>query len=148
MMMDAWLCVDVLILTVTWCYTTDIECFKYSPLLLVQTEWSLENQQFVIKHCRSFYIQAILEIQKRYDLNDPFLKLLSLSIQSMPEKETPTLWLIYSGSIPIWKNSWKVASLTESGGVTLFWNRSCCVVTPKMRLEFLTPKRIGTECCL
>lgn len=52
---------------------------------------SLENQQFVIKHCRSFYIQAILEIQKRYDLNDPFLKLLSLSIQSMPEKETPTL---------------------------------------------------------
>ncbi len=52
---------------------------------------SLENQQFVIKHCRSFYIQAILEIQKRYDLNDPFLKSLSLSIQSMFEKETPTL---------------------------------------------------------
>ena len=42
---------------------------------------SLETQQFVIKHCRSFYIQAILEIQKRYDLNDIFFKSLSLSIQ-------------------------------------------------------------------
>jgi hypothetical protein len=30
------LCVDVLILTVTWSYTTDIDCFKYSPLLLVR----------------------------------------------------------------------------------------------------------------
>ena len=34
---------------------------------------SQDNQQFVIKHCHTFYIQAILEIQNRYNLNDPFL---------------------------------------------------------------------------
>jgi hypothetical protein len=47
MMMDAWLCVDVLILTVTWSYTTDIDCFKYSPLLLVRPR--------VIKHLVTEY---------------------------------------------------------------------------------------------
>jgi hypothetical protein len=41
-------------------------------------KFSLQNQHFVIKHCRSFYIQAILEIQKRYDLTDPFFDIVKL----------------------------------------------------------------------
>lgn len=33
---------------------------------------------FVIKHCRSFYIQAILEIQWRYDFSDVFFDIVKL----------------------------------------------------------------------
>ena len=129
---------------------------QYVPLEKVQLrraasefikKFLLENQQFVIKHCRSFYIKAFLEIQKRYDLTDPFFDIVRLAFQSSQcKKKTPRLFKnLFRQYIPIQKNSWIVAMLTESGGVTPIWNRSCCVLTPKMRLEFLTPKRIGTE---
>lgn len=50
---------------------------------------SHENYQFVIKHCRSFYIQAILEIQRRYDFSDVFFDIVKLLNPANARKRNP-----------------------------------------------------------